>query len=181
MASRAECPLDGFVIFVCILSVLVVLTAQFDHFGPKDFKPGHAVGAPDHPHRGQTTVSYILSGEMEHKDSAGHRCVRFYFPLPSSASLRLLPCVSPAATEVKCSSPSLPLVSCSGKLSAGWVQWMVSPTTHLCALSLMRLLPVPALLMIEFVSAACSPFSTHDHTRALLPGSAGRCQRCGAL
>jgi redox-sensitive bicupin YhaK (pirin superfamily) len=31
------------------------------------------VGAPDHPHRGQTTVSYILSGELEHHDSAGHK------------------------------------------------------------------------------------------------------------
>jgi len=29
------------------------------------------VGAPDHPHRGFTTVSYILSGEMEHRDSTG--------------------------------------------------------------------------------------------------------------
>jgi len=40
--------------------------------GPKVIAPGHAVGAPDHPHRGQTTVSYILNGELEHKDSAGH-------------------------------------------------------------------------------------------------------------
>lgn len=31
------------------------------------------MGAPDHPHRGFETVTYVLSGEMEHEDSAGHR------------------------------------------------------------------------------------------------------------
>jgi redox-sensitive bicupin YhaK (pirin superfamily) len=44
-----------------------------DEFGPIDFGPGEALGAPDHPHRGFETVSYILSGEFEHEDSAGHR------------------------------------------------------------------------------------------------------------
>ncbi|MCE9578808.1 MAG: pirin family protein [Deltaproteobacteria bacterium] len=44
-----------------------------DELGPIDYAPGQAVGAPDHPHRGFETVSYILEGEMEHEDSAGHR------------------------------------------------------------------------------------------------------------
>jgi redox-sensitive bicupin YhaK (pirin superfamily) len=43
-----------------------------DHFGPVDYAPGEAKGAPDHPHRGFETVSYILAGSMEHRDSAGH-------------------------------------------------------------------------------------------------------------
>lgn len=38
---------------------------MLDHFGPLVSKPGHAVGAPDHPHRGFETVSYILSGIMK--------------------------------------------------------------------------------------------------------------------
>ena len=38
-------------------------------------RPGEAVGAPDHPHRGFETVSYILEGELEHEDSAGHHGV----------------------------------------------------------------------------------------------------------
>jgi redox-sensitive bicupin YhaK (pirin superfamily) len=46
-----------------------------DHMGPVDYAPGEAVGAPDHPHRGFETVSYILEGELEHEDSAGHRGV----------------------------------------------------------------------------------------------------------
>lgn len=43
-----------------------------DHLGPFDAAPGEAKGAPDHPHRGFETVTYLLEGEMEHKDSAGH-------------------------------------------------------------------------------------------------------------
>src|SRR5206468_4232312 len=43
-----------------------------DRMGPVTHGPGEAKGAPDHPHRGFETVTYILSGEMEHKDSAGH-------------------------------------------------------------------------------------------------------------
>jgi redox-sensitive bicupin YhaK (pirin superfamily) len=43
-----------------------------DEMGPMKVAPGEAKGAPDHPHRGFETVTYILSGEMEHKDSQGH-------------------------------------------------------------------------------------------------------------
>src|ERR1041384_4809727 len=43
-----------------------------DEMGPMDVGPGEAKGAPDHPHRGFETVTYLLSGEMEHKDSRGH-------------------------------------------------------------------------------------------------------------
>src|SRR5512138_1970200 len=43
-----------------------------DEMGPMTVAAGHAKGAPDHPHRGFETVTYMLSGEMEHKDSRGH-------------------------------------------------------------------------------------------------------------
>jgi redox-sensitive bicupin YhaK (pirin superfamily) len=43
-----------------------------DEMGPSDYAPGEAVGAPDHPHRGFETVTYLLEGEGEHRDSAGH-------------------------------------------------------------------------------------------------------------
>jgi quercetin 2,3-dioxygenase len=46
-----------------------------DELGPVDYRPGEAVGAPDHPHRGFETVTYSLEGESEHEDSAGHRGV----------------------------------------------------------------------------------------------------------
>jgi redox-sensitive bicupin YhaK (pirin superfamily) len=43
-----------------------------DEMGPMELGPGEAKGAPDHPHRGFETVTYMLSGRMEHKDSRGH-------------------------------------------------------------------------------------------------------------
>lgn len=43
-----------------------------DEMGPKDLAPGEAKGAPDHPHRGFETVTYMLEGRMQHKDSHGH-------------------------------------------------------------------------------------------------------------
>lgn len=43
-----------------------------DELGPINLKPGQAKGAPDHPHRGFETVSYVLDGRLEHKDSEGH-------------------------------------------------------------------------------------------------------------
>ena len=44
-----------------------------DEMGPMDLGPGEAQGAPDHPHRGFETVTYLLSGRMEHGDSRGNR------------------------------------------------------------------------------------------------------------
>src|SRR5437762_1985443 len=43
-----------------------------DERGPMEVAPGEAKGAPDHPHRGFETVTYLLAGDMEHKDSRGH-------------------------------------------------------------------------------------------------------------
>jgi redox-sensitive bicupin YhaK (pirin superfamily) len=44
-----------------------------DEMGPIAYEPGNAVGAPDHPHRGFETVTYVLEGGLVHEDSAGHR------------------------------------------------------------------------------------------------------------
>jgi len=44
-----------------------------DEMGPVDYAPGEAIGAPDHPHRGFETVTYIIDGAMQHEDSHGHR------------------------------------------------------------------------------------------------------------
>jgi redox-sensitive bicupin YhaK (pirin superfamily) len=44
-----------------------------DEMGPVNYGPGEAIGAPDHPHRGFETVTYIMDGAMQHEDSHGHR------------------------------------------------------------------------------------------------------------
>ncbi len=43
-----------------------------DEMGPVNWAPGQALGAPDHPHRGFETVTYLLEGAMQHRDSGGH-------------------------------------------------------------------------------------------------------------
>ena len=42
-----------------------------DHMGAVEYAPGEAKGAPDHPHRGFETVTYMLDGALEHRDSNG--------------------------------------------------------------------------------------------------------------
>ena len=44
----------------------------FDEMGPWDIAPGEAKGFPEHPHRGFETVTYLLEGQMEHRDSFGN-------------------------------------------------------------------------------------------------------------
>ena len=48
---------------------------MLDEKEPTDYQPGEAKGAPDHPHRGFETVSYVLEGETEHTDSLGNQGV----------------------------------------------------------------------------------------------------------
>ncbi len=43
-----------------------------DEMAPTVHEPGQAIGAPAHPHRGFETVTYVLRGEVEHRDSAGN-------------------------------------------------------------------------------------------------------------
>jgi len=45
---------------------------MLDHLGPAVYGPGEAVGAPDHPHRGFETVTYMLDGGFHHQDNAGN-------------------------------------------------------------------------------------------------------------
>jgi redox-sensitive bicupin YhaK (pirin superfamily) len=42
-----------------------------DHMGAVEYAPGEAKGAPDHPHRGFETVTYMLDGRLRHLDSHG--------------------------------------------------------------------------------------------------------------
>lgn len=44
----------------------------FDGFGPVVFGPDEGMDTRPHPHIGLSTISYLLQGEMLHRDSAGH-------------------------------------------------------------------------------------------------------------
>src|SRR3989304_4644042 len=43
-----------------------------DHFASSD-PDDYIAGFPDHPHRGFITLTYMLDGHMEHRDSMGNR------------------------------------------------------------------------------------------------------------
>ena len=43
-----------------------------DEMGPVELSPGEAKGASDHPHRGFETITYVIDGAFEHKDSQGN-------------------------------------------------------------------------------------------------------------
>jgi len=45
---------------------------MLDHFGSDD-PDEYIAGFPDHPHRGFITLTYMLDGHMEHRDSMGNR------------------------------------------------------------------------------------------------------------
>jgi quercetin 2,3-dioxygenase len=48
-----------------------------DHYGPHDVLGSHGMDVAPHPHTGLQTVSWLFSGEVEHRDSAGvHAMVR---------------------------------------------------------------------------------------------------------
>lgn len=44
----------------------------FDHFAFNDPKEGPILGFPTHPHRGIETVTYMLEGNVRHRDSLGN-------------------------------------------------------------------------------------------------------------
>lgn len=48
-----------------------------DHYGPHEVRDGNGMDVPPHPHTGLQTVSWMFSGDVEHRDSAGvHAMVR---------------------------------------------------------------------------------------------------------
>jgi len=52
-------------------------TQQLRNFSPflmiDQFSVGTGAGFPDHPHRGQETITYLISGSVDHEDFAGNK------------------------------------------------------------------------------------------------------------
>jgi len=66
---------DGFVVHRSFPSGSIRNLDPFlllDEMGPLDLLPYESKGFPAHPHRGFVTVTYMLEGRFEHKDSEGN-------------------------------------------------------------------------------------------------------------
>ena len=66
---------DGFVVHRSFPSRSIRNLDPFlllDEMGPLDLLPYESKGFPEHPHRGFVTVTYMLEGRFEHKDSQGN-------------------------------------------------------------------------------------------------------------
>src|SRR5689334_24252214 len=46
-----------------------------DHYGPDDVAETGGMSVAPHPHTGLQTVSWLVTGEIEHRDSAGHHAL----------------------------------------------------------------------------------------------------------
>ena len=46
-----------------------------DHYGPDDVAETGGMSVAPHPHTGLQTVSWLFTGEIEHRDSAGHHAI----------------------------------------------------------------------------------------------------------
>ncbi len=46
-----------------------------DHYGPDEVEASGGMVVPPHPHTGLQTVSWLFTGEIEHRDSAGHHAM----------------------------------------------------------------------------------------------------------
>jgi quercetin 2,3-dioxygenase len=75
VAAKRAVEGDGFVVRRPFPGVLSMADADpfllLDHMGAVDYAPGEAKGTPWHPHRGFETVTYLVDGQMEHRDSIG--------------------------------------------------------------------------------------------------------------
>ena len=66
---------DGFTVHRCFPSRAIRNLDPFlllDEIGPLDLLPYESKGFPEHPHRGFVTVTYMLDGRFEHRDSQGN-------------------------------------------------------------------------------------------------------------
>jgi redox-sensitive bicupin YhaK (pirin superfamily) len=66
---------DSFKVYRALPAVHRMMVGPFiflDHFGPMEFRAGAAPNVRPHPHIGLSTLTYLLEGEMLHRDSAGN-------------------------------------------------------------------------------------------------------------
>lgn len=91
-----------------------------DHMGPVAFKPGQGIDVRPHPHIGLSTVTYLFSGEIMHRDSLG-----FTQPIRPGAVNWMT-----AGSGIVHSERTVPEVRAKGGLVHGLQTWVALPAAH---------------------------------------------------
>ncbi len=92
----------------------------FDEFGPVTMSPGDGMDVRPHPHIGLATVSYLLEGEILHRDSLGSvQAIR-----PGEVNWMT------AGRGIVHSERTAPAVRASGGSLFGLQTWVALPTAH---------------------------------------------------
>ena len=92
----------------------------FDHMGPASFQPGQGIDVRPHPHIGLSTVTYLINGEMTHRDSLGVRQVI----RPGEVNWMT------AGRGIVHSERTDPALRASGGVLHGLQAWVALPTEH---------------------------------------------------
>jgi redox-sensitive bicupin YhaK (pirin superfamily) len=91
-----------------------------DHMGPVTFKPGQGITVRPHPHIGLSTVTYLFSGEIMHRDSLGFtQAIR-----PGEVNWMT------AGRGIVHSERSAPEVQAQGGIVHGLQTWVALPDAH---------------------------------------------------
>jgi redox-sensitive bicupin YhaK (pirin superfamily) len=91
-----------------------------DHMGPVTFKPGQGITVRPHPHIGLSTVTYLFSGEIMHRDSLGFtQAIR-----PGAVNWMT------AGRGIVHSERSAPEVQARGGMVHGLQTWVALPEAH---------------------------------------------------
>ncbi|QGZ31420.1 pirin family protein [Stutzerimonas stutzeri] len=110
-----------------------------DSFGPVVYGPGEGVDTRPHPHIGLSTMSYLLEGEMLHRDSAGH------VQQLQAGELNLMTAGSGIVHSERSSDP----VRASGGTLMGLQAWLALPEAHEETEPGFQHLTVPSLPTLE--------------------------------
>jgi quercetin 2,3-dioxygenase len=124
-----------------------------DEMGPVDNAPGEAKGAPDHPHRGFETVTYVLDGEIEHKDSQGNR------GLITPGDVQWM---TAGAGIVHSEMPSTRILSQGGR-AHGFQLWVNLPKKAKWHRPRYQDLQAEDMLIVEFDGGSAVVISGHTH------------------
>ncbi|WP_070885630.1 pirin family protein [Pseudomonas argentinensis] len=110
-----------------------------DSFGPVAFGAGEGMDTRPHPHIGLATISYLLQGEMLHRDSAGH------IQLLEAGEVNVMVAGRGIVHSERSSDP----VRASGGTLMGLQAWVALPQAHEESAPGFHHLSAPSLPVIE--------------------------------